>query len=407
MKRRLFLLLLVFILILVNALLTKLMDTSILSNAELMGLVPIWQLQIPLVLGLFGAASLAAALGIGALFWAALLPVCGAGWAPQRTLLPISRGSAWCAWPMIACCCTALAAFVFPWMQQTDLLGSADGRVLFMAHAGVGLIIVLAVRILLLRHPGTEMRLLAVFLCAALALSCGLIWWWGQALPFLAMALAGSLALALLVPQSPAVRSRLALLLAVSLAICVYVIGFGNMMTGYAPLDSAPAFAQHRNAIGAGILIALIPLMLTRNPRTIGLTVLLAAVFCTFFILLPSADTEVAPLSEGGAGIRLCAGIAAGLTLALSLSRALRESAIGVKVCALLALADAALYTWLALYGPVELLAGMDVSGMKLSLICFGIGLLLQIGLSLAFLKMMLAPVPREEGESEAAQRRH
>ena len=185
------------------------------------------------------------------------------------------------------------------------------------------------------------------------------------------------------------------------------MIGFGNMMTGYAPLDSAPAFAQHRNAIGAGILIALIPLMLTRNPRTIGLTVLLAAVFCTFFILLPSADTEAAPLSEGGAGIRLCAGIAAGLTLALSLSRALRASAIGVKVCALLALADAALYTWLTLYGPVELLAGMDVSGMRLSLICFGIGLLLQIGLGLAFLKMMLAPVPREEGESEAAQRRH
>lgn len=392
MKRRLFLLLLVFVLILVNALLTKLMDTSILSNAELMGLVPVWQLQIPLVLGLFGAASLAAALGIGALFWAALLPTCGAGWTPQRTLLQTSHGSAWCAWPLIACCCTALAAFVFPWMQRADLPGSIDGRILFMAHAGIGLIIMLAVRIMLLKHPGTEMRLLAVFLCAGLALSCGLIWWWGQALAFLSIALAGALALALLAPQTPSARSRLALLLGVSLAICVYVIGFGNMMTGYAPLDSAPAFAQHRNAIGAGILIALIPLMLTRNPRTIGLTVLLAAVFCTFFLLLPTADTEVAPLSEAGAGIRLCAGIAAGLTLALSLSRSLRESAIGAKVCALLALADAALYTWLTLYSPVEELAGLDSSGMKLSLICFGIGLLLQIGLGLAFLKMMAAP---------------
>ncbi len=398
MKHRLFLFILVFVLILVNALLTKTMDANPFGpDAAFLGIVPWWELQIPLGLSLFAAASFMAALGIGAIFWLALLPLCGARRIPESGLLNLARCSAWCAWPLGACCITSLAAFCFPWLQRPDVFASLDGRSFLMLQMGVGLILMLMLPALLERRSaGPSLRLAAVFLIAALALSCGLLWWWGQALPFLVIAMAGSLALILLLPQPDGTRSRLAALLALSTALCVYVIGFGSMMPGYAPLEAAPAFGQHQNAVGAGILIALIPLLLTRNKQTIALTVLLAAVFIGFFMLLPTADADLAPMSEQSAAIRFCAGIAAGLTIALSLSPTLRNSLIGLRVCALLTLASGIVYTWVTLYTPIAAAAGMDEGGHRIGVGCYLCALLLMLALGLTY---RLLRVPRASGD--------
>lgn len=387
MKHRLFLFILVFVLILINAMLTKAMDANPFGpDAAFLGIIPWWELQIPLGLSLFAASSFMAALGIGAIFWLALLPTCGARWTPQHSLLNLARCSAWCAWPLGACCITSLALFCFPWLQRQDIFASLDGRSFLMLQMGVGLILMLLLPSLLERRTASNtLRLASVFLIAALALSCGLLWWWGQALPFLVIAMAGSLALILLLPQPAATRSRLAALLALSTALCVYVIGFGSMMPGYAPLDAAPAFGQHQNAVGAGILIALIPLLLTRNKQTIALTVLLAVVFIGFFMLLPTADTDPAFMSEQSAAIRFCAGIAAGLTIALSLSPALRNSLIGLRVCALLTLASGIVYTWVTLYAPIAAAAGLDEDGQSIGVGCYLFALLLMLALGLVY----------------------
>lgn len=403
MKRRLFLFILVFILILINAMLTKAMDTNPFGpDAAFLGIIPWWELQIPLGLSLFAAASFMAALGIGALFWLSLLPTCGARWTPQSGLLNLARCSAWCAWPIGACCITSLAAFCFPWLQQREIFASLDGRSFLMLQMGVGLILMLLLPALLERRStGHTLRLAAAFLIAALALSCGLLWWWGQALPFLVIAMAESLALMILMPQPAATRSRLAALLALSTALCVYVIGFGSMMPGYAPLDAAPAFEQHQNAVGAGILIALIPLLLTRNKQTIALTILLAVVFTGFFLLLPTADANVSPMSEQSAAIRFCAGMAAGLTIALSLSPALRNSRIGLRVCALLTLASGIVYTWVTLYTPIAAAAGIDEGGQRIGVGCYLSALILMLALGLTYRLLRVPLTPRDNSETD------
>ncbi len=237
MKSRVFLIALVLLLLLVNAAFAQAMNATVVSGGSLLGLIPFWELKHSLPCGIFAAAALAAALGMGAQFWAGLLPACGAGkWVPAKHLSQFATTGLWCGWPLLGAC-FAVAASLFPWASP-GAQGEAwfQSRNALMVQLGAS-VVLLAVLRAVQGMRGGKAGLPQVFVSAAVALSCGLMWWNGRALDFLAMALIAPPALSLLLapPAKKKARNSLAWLLVAALALGTYACGSQYLMVAYLP----------------------------------------------------------------------------------------------------------------------------------------------------------------------------
>ncbi len=237
MKSRVFLVALIMLLLLVNAAFSQVANATIFSGGELFGLIPYWEMKESLPCGIFAAAALVAALGIGAQFWGGLLPACGAGdWVPARRFGQFATSGVWCAWPLLGAC-LAVAGFLFPWAADGGQ-GEAwfQNRTALMVQVGVSLLLLAGLRMVQAFRHGKS-GLADAMLSAAVALSCGLLWWDGRALDFLAAALIAPPALALLLspPQKQKPRVAQAWLLTAALALGTYACGTQSLMASYLP----------------------------------------------------------------------------------------------------------------------------------------------------------------------------
>ncbi len=269
MKSRVFLVALVMFLLLINAAFSQVVNATIFSGGELFGLIPYWELKESLPCGIFAAAALVAALGIGAQFWGGLLPACGAGeWVPSRRFMQFATAGVWCAWPLLGAC-LAVAGFLFPWAAdgaQGELW--YQSRTALMLQMGGALILLAGLRMVQGFRSGKAGLPDALF-AALVALSCGLLWWEGRALDFLAVALIAPLALALLLAPPARQKHRVALgwLLAAALALGTYACGTQHLMASYLPGAEAWRMLTICCAVLAAVLalaLALVP-ALRRN----------------------------------------------------------------------------------------------------------------------------------------------
>lgn len=405
MKHRIFLGILVLTLILLNALQTRVLDATPLSDTPTLLGTPYWQLKTALSAGLFTATTMMAAAGIGAYFWLGLLPACGARWTPEPALLQLGRCGAWCAWPAAASCLPGLSYFVFPWMKQDYWDGALSGTMIMMGQMTISLIILITLGYLLQSTSRDNVRLPAVFLSALVALGCGILWWWGKGLDFLVIALATSLSLVILLPHNRDIRPQLGGLLAVSAALCVYVIGFGGMMTSYAPTPQfSPALTETSGItmtvsiiilLLTGILLSILPILRRRGKVLAGLPLLLCGLLIIISIILsgtpeasttPSSDTLIPQMT------RWCAGLAAGLTLTLSLVPAVRRNGALLRIAAGLIILLSLVYAWLLMYANASTNGYDWPVGTKASL-CYLISLLLMLALGVAYYRLK-APSP-------------
>ncbi len=345
--RRLFFIALVLLLLLAHFALAQAINATVFTPSKFLGLVPCWELKESLPAGLFAAAAFAAAVGMGAQFWHGLLSACHAGdWAPRRELTRLGSVGLWCGWPLLAACLVSIA-YLFPWAgdgSPAEGLYTRD-HLLVQLYAGVALLA--AVQVFQgLRHAALPATLAA----AAVALSCGMMWWQGRALDYLAVALVAPLALVLLLPHREDQRKPLAWLLVAALALGAYAAGSQVLMAAYLPGQAA----------------------------------------------MPALSTGWATLTGG------CAALAALLTLALALVPALHRRATALRAMAAAALLLCAAYSWCLFSAPVlqqhpRLVLTYPAEGVCACV--YAVTLLLLTGL--AFLRWMSSARPASSRENE------
>lgn len=187
MRKRVFLVALVLFLLLATMANQHVQNAAaLLGGAKVLGSIPLWQLYNVLPAGIFAAGTCAAALGIGAEFWRALLPLCGARWTPKMPLSRLADAGLWCGWVTLAACITALVC-VFPAAASDNATGFNDAEhyrlVLQIGGAAMILSRVLAVW---LRERAA---LPIVVLTSATALVCGQFWCRALPISFLGITL--------------------------------------------------------------------------------------------------------------------------------------------------------------------------------------------------------------------------
>ena len=277
MKKRLFLVALVFFLLLVTMANQHVQNpAALLGNAEVLGFIPLWQLYNVLPAGIFAAGAAAAALGMGAEMWRALLPLCGAKWAPVQPLNRMADAGLWCGWITLAACIMALGC-IFPWsvgapgaygvgLSTTNFFDLAHYR-LALQICGGGMI--------LCRLLSTALRekaaLPIVILSAAAMLVCGQFWCRAQAISFFGIALLLPWGLLLLWQPGKLSTARFYITLAATV-MALYGLTFettiGQYVISVEPADKSYISYQ----TGMNTLLPLVALLLMLILKPLGFT---------------------------------------------------------------------------------------------------------------------------------------
>lgn len=182
-----------------------------------------WALRFSLPAGVTAAALSLAVLGMGALIWRGILPLCSTAWSPQRAWSYMGVGGLWCGWIPLLC---ALAYY--------PTAGAGPSYWLIG-----GFIALIACRMLSLLCHHRLVGLLCGLVTAAVAVLCGQELWPATPLDALVMGLAAAAALELLRERTPA--RQLVWLVSAALFFCAYTSAFGYMLAFYPPGEVAPA----------------------------------------------------------------------------------------------------------------------------------------------------------------------
>lgn len=182
MKQRFYLLGLVFVLLLVSLGTRNILDLALFGDAELWGGLPAAALINALPCGIFAAAAVIAALGIGMQLLGSgcavsLLP---SAWAPAARLW--TRRCLWSAWPVLA---------LSPGYSSCIWSDSISRRFL-EPQLWVSLVLLVICHLLqarLIRDYGKIKYRMASVIIVLVALSCGAVWWGGRSVEFLLLAL--------------------------------------------------------------------------------------------------------------------------------------------------------------------------------------------------------------------------
>lgn len=313
-RKRIFLALLVLFLLLITMANQHVQNpAALMGNTRVLGSIPLWQLHNVLSAGIFAAGVSAVALGMGAEFWRALLPLCGAGWAPHGPLSRMADAGLWCGWITLAACITALGC-VFPWsvgapgaygpgLSETTFFDIAHYR-LVLQIGGIGMILC---RILALKLRERAALPIAV-LVAALALVCGQFWCQAHPISYFSICLLLPWGVLLVWLPSRLCRQMYYMTLA-AIAIALYGIGFSTTIGTYV---IAPATFQDYTMVNALLLLGVLLLCLALRPvvlrstwmqRTVGLLLLICSLHALWHLVASGAAgerlSELLPLSAG------------------------------------------------------------------------------------------------------------
>ncbi len=280
-KKRIFLITLILFLLLATMANQHVQNpAALMGSGEVLGFIPLWRLHNALPAGIFATGAAAAALGIGAEFWRALLPLCGAGWAPKLMLSRLADAGLWCGWVTLATCITALGC-IFP--DSVNTLepmydNSAYLRVLQLCGAAMITCRLLAIWL------RAKAALLICLLSAAAGLVCGQYWWQGGAIGFFSTALLLPWSFLLLIPGKGIEMPRPQLWMSfAALCIALYGAAFAptiSMYTGAEPTDSATLTAPAY--LGCALLLLLLIRPARKNAlirRASGALILLSTLY--------------------------------------------------------------------------------------------------------------------------------
>lgn len=289
-RKRLFLTLLVLFLLLVTMANQHVQNTAaLMGNARVLGSIPLWQLYNVLPAGIFAAGVSAVALGMGAEFWRALLPLCGAAWTPRAPLNRLADAGLWCGWITLAACITALGC-VFPWsvgapgaygpgLSDTTFFDLAHYRLVLQIGGG-GMILC---RILSQKLQERAALPIAV-LVAGIALVCGQFWY--RACPISYFGISLLLPWAILLVWRPVnLNPQQFYMTVAAMAIALYGIGFSSTIGPYV-IDVT--FLQNDTTTNTLLLLGILLLSLalrsvvlhrTWMQRTLGLLLLLCCLY--------------------------------------------------------------------------------------------------------------------------------
>lgn len=269
MRRRLFIFGLMLLIFVYTLFISQVNENIMILNTDLyLGLVGYEKLWRTFPTSVLAVASCVVAVGIGAQFWRALLPLCRATWCPTGRLSRWGDLGLWCGWPFFALA-YGWAVNVFPYASDatSSALFSRTG-LLLQCLAGIGLLV--GGR-LATYYGGRNIGFAVVPAVAAVALSCGLMWWGEQAVAFLGIAIAMPPALLILFGGENDHKSALSMLLLAGLALAAYAVCSSWLVCGFLP-GSRPPLAVPAGAASLGGLVLLL------------LTPLRSGPVCRFFI---------------------------------------------------------------------------------------------------------------------------
>lgn len=269
MRRRLFIFGLMLLIFVYTLFISQVNENIMILNTDLyLGLVGYEKLWRTFPTSVLAVASCVVAVGIGAQFWRALLPLCRATWCPTGRLSRWGDLGLWCGWPFFALA-YGWAVNVFPYASDatSSALFSRTG-LLLQCLAGIGLLVGCR---LATYYGGRNIGFAVVPAVAAVALSCGLMWWGEQAVAFLGIAIAMPPALLILFGGGNDHKSALAMLLLAGLALAAYAVCSSWLVCGFLP-GSRPPLAVSAGAASLGGLVLLL------------LTPLRSGPVCRFFI---------------------------------------------------------------------------------------------------------------------------
>lgn len=142
MRNRLFLLALVAVLLLVQAVLRTAAQATPLSLTTTWGGISFWELRGALPLGVFAAGIMLVCTAAMAQSAQAALRIAGRYQRLARNLGSIASAGLWCGAPLAACCLNALP-YIFPWLNAYDPDGWQTSEHLEWAlHGGIILLLI-------------------------------------------------------------------------------------------------------------------------------------------------------------------------------------------------------------------------------------------------------------------------
>lgn len=255
--KRLFLILLVFFNLIVATTVQHTINAPIITPDKVLGSIHVHELVFALPSAIYAAGLLIAACGIGAEFWRAVLPLCGAGWIPQEHLRRIANAGLWCGWLTLGCCAMALN-YIFPQLFPNPAASySTTDYTLMLAG---GFIAMLAAKLLNTYIP-KQGALIAALLCAAVALMIGQFWWNGLPIDFMAMAILLPTALLLCTPDKKLpLEAPICRLHITALALALYATAFSQLIISYptAPVEYSTGWLSVKFCTNTLLVIALI-----------------------------------------------------------------------------------------------------------------------------------------------------
>ena len=230
MKRAFLVLLLLFALLASTAIQHTLNSTPY-TTGKMLGVVPLTDMVFALPAGIFAAGLIGIMLSIGAEFWRALLPICGADWVPTRKLSALADTGLWCGWITVGTCYAALPC-IFPWiaMNGADSLYTVES---YRTLLFIGIGIMIAARLFNTFLPRRQ-GLWATLMSAAVGLGAGQFWWNGLPVDLLALALLLPISVILCsLTRREGTNTPFTWLGILALALSLYATGFSQLIISY------------------------------------------------------------------------------------------------------------------------------------------------------------------------------
>lgn len=229
--KRAFLVLLLFFILLCATGIQHTLAAPLLSNDKMPGGVSINEMLHAMPTGIFAAGALIAAMGIGAEFWRALLPLCGADWAPTHRFTLLADAALWCSWLTLGTCINAqFCIFPATFTPGAESLYSTENYRMLLLTGSATMICVRLFNTYIPRRHG----MFIVLLCTATAIAAGQFWWNGKPIDFMAIALLLPLsAILLLPPHKELAAIPFTWLCLTALALVIYATGFSQLIISY------------------------------------------------------------------------------------------------------------------------------------------------------------------------------
>lgn len=299
--KRLFLILLVFFNLIVATTVQHTINAPIITPDKVLGSIHVHELVFALPSAIYAAGLLIVACGIGAEFWRAVLPLCGAGWIPQEHLRRIANAGLWCGWLTLGCCAMALN-YIFPQLFPSPQ--PTFSNVDYTLMLGGGFIAMLAVKLLNTYLP-KQGALIAALLCAAVALMLGQFWWNGLPIDFLAMAILLPTSLHLCIPDKELpLEAPICRLQITALALAIYATAFSQLIISYptAPVEYSTGWLSVKFCTNTLLVIAIIA-MLTPKLRNFYATRAITGALSLIAVAIYSWEALCGPLDAALCGM--------------------------------------------------------------------------------------------------------